>query len=264
MTRSVGDNIRGGHRRRAHRGARRGRADHRPRRGGWSRRPTEGSPLLAAHPELAGGASERARGGHRAQRAAGAGGVPGRARGLPARMPARVRASAGCRTARRSTATPSWPRRRSTRRPQALHDHGLARIAAIRAETRGHRPRARLRRRRRPTDVPGDRSREPRHRAGGARRAGAAPGRARAFAAAPRWFGRLPSADCEVRAGRAAPGAGGAARVLLPARAGRLAAGHVLHQHLRARLAAAPPARDHDLPRGDARATTSRSRSRRS
>ena len=62
--------------------------------------------------------------------------------------------------------------------------------------------------------------------------------------------------------GRGVQGEGRALRLLLPAGPGRLASGHLLRQRLRPAEPQVHQARDDDLPRGGARATTSRSRSR--
>ena len=69
-------------------------------------------------------------------------------------------------------------------------------------------------------------------------------------------------AGCDVRAGRGVQGARRALRVLLPAGPRRLATGDLLRQRLRPREPQVHQARDDHLPRGGARATTSRSRSR--
>ena len=87
------------------------------------------------------------------------------------------------------------------------------------------------------------------------RRTSSSPARPRTssarMAVAPRYFGVLPRAECEVRAGRGVQGEGRALRLLLPAGAGRLAARHLLRQRLR-------PAEPHVHRRSRRRPTTRR------
>ena len=96
-------------------------------------------------------------------------------------------------------------------------------------------------------------------------------GRARRARAARTSSGRWPSrratsAPAEGRlrgpGGRGVQGEGRAVRLLLPAGPGRLAARHLLRQRLRPAEPEVHEARHDDLPRGGARATTSRSPSR--
>ena len=75
----------------------------------------------------------------------------------------------------------------------------------------------------------------------------------RAMAAAPRYFGVLPKAGCDVRAGRGVQGEGRPVRLLLPAVPGRVAPRHLLRQRLRPPEPQVHEARLDDLPRGRAR-----------
>ncbi len=78
----------------------------------------------------------------------------------------------------------------------------------------------------------------------------------------PRYFGVLPRAACEVRAVEEYKEKDAPVRLLLPAGARRVATGHLLRQRLRPAEPQVHEAGDDDLPRGGARATTSRSPSR--
>ena len=75
----------------------------------------------------------------------------------------------------------------------------------------------------------------------------------RAMAVAPRFFGVLPTAPLRGPPGRGVQGEGRAVRLLLPAGARRLAAGHLLRQRLRPAEPQVHQARHDDLPRGRAR-----------
>ena len=77
----------------------------------------------------------------------------------------------------------------------------------------------------------------------------------RAMAIAPRYFGVLPRAACDVRHGRGVQGEGRAVRLLLPARDRRLAAGDLLRQRLRPAEPQVHQARDDDVSRGGARSS---------
>ena len=190
--------------------------------------------------------------GRRAPRATGPRDLAGAARALRRPRARKATASATCPTARRSTATTSWPGRRSTR------TRGPSTTTAS-----SDSPRSRPRRGRSPRELGHDdiaraaplarraarttMSRQPlrlvergrgAHRARRGRRAALVRATAR---------GGLPGPGR-----RAAHGAGGAAGLLRAAHRGRQPQGRLLHQHVRPGLASPPPAAGHDLPRGRA------------
>ena len=137
--------------------------------------------------------------------------------------------------------------------PRSIHEYGLARLDGIEAASRklagelGHASIADLRRAL--DSDPANHATEPDgarpHRRGVHR---AHRGRGAALVRA------SPERPLHGAARRAAHGAGGAAGVLHAALGGRQPQGRLLHQHVRSGLAAPPPARRDDVPRGRARA----------
>ena len=160
----------------------------------------------------------------------------------------------GARTARACTGRRSAAGRRSTSTPRRstgsastelesieLERREIARAAGFGDDTAAYRAALDAD----PANTPADQGRARR-----ARDARTSSGR---WPIAPRYFGVLPRAGCEVRAGRGVQGEGRAVRLLLPAGPGRLATGDLLRQRLRPAEPQVHQARHDDLSRGGAR-----------
>ena len=177
----------------------------------------------------------------------------------------RASSRASCRrpTARRSTGTRSGAGRRSTWSPRDVHQVGLDELASIDDERRAiaRAPRASATtstayRRQLATD-PANQAPTPEELVARATRTSC-----RAAEVAPRVFGRAPEGELRGPAGRGVQGEGRAVRVLLPADDRRLAARHLLRQHLRPAEPHVLQARRRRRSTRRSRATTSRSASR--